>query len=212
MMKQLMARVFAAADYEQVTVFLGYLRASGWLRSLRLKKPVGPDGEPVPWYSYPCIHFLQERLGRLNGDLKVFEFGSGNSTIWWAARASTVVAVEDDEQWYSYLNRTLPTNVTYKLAHTAEEYVGALKAEPVPFDVIVVDGSYRQQCIVEAAGRLTEPGVLIVDNSDWPDLVGPVRQLEVSGFRSIQFYGLGPVNGYPWGTSILYRKDNWLGI
>jgi precorrin-6B methylase 2 len=173
---------------------------------------IGPHGEPLPWYSYPCIHFLQERLSAWDGDLKVFEFGCGNSTIWWAARASTVVAVEDDEKWYSYVIGNLPTNVTCKLAQTAEDYLTALKAEPLPFDVIVVDGSYRQQCIVEAARKITESGILIVDNSHWPDLVEPVRQLEARGFRSLQFYGLGPINGHPWGTSILYRNSNWLDI
>lgn len=67
------------------------LREEGWLRSYREGVPVRRSGEPIPWYTYSAIAFLDERLP---GDATVFEFGAGYSTLWYAARCSRVVAVE----------------------------------------------------------------------------------------------------------------------
>ena len=44
-------------------------------------KPVDKDGNPLPWISIPAIEILREKD---LGDLFVFEYGSGNSTIWFS--------------------------------------------------------------------------------------------------------------------------------
>src|SRR5437016_5174452 len=59
------------------------LRSEGWSKSNRLGLPLAADGSPLPWYTYSAIHFLEPRL---RDDLKVFEYGSGHSTLWYAAR------------------------------------------------------------------------------------------------------------------------------
>jgi precorrin-6B methylase 2 len=144
--------------------------------------------------------------------LRIFKFGSGNSTLWWAQRASAVVAVEDYRHWYEYVRKNMLGNVDYRLAETEARYVGCLSESDSRFNVIVVDGSFRDRCLEHATQRLTEDGVLIVDNSDRDSLALALAGVERLGFRRIEFYGLGPMNGHPWGTSVLYRQSNVLGL
>src|SRR5262245_31531933 len=68
----------------------------GHLKSVRAGRSVDAAGRPIPWYTYPAIEYLRQL------DLSektVFEYGSGNSTLFWAECAARVVTVEDDERW-----------------------------------------------------------------------------------------------------------------
>lgn len=109
MFKSLLKFLFNKTGYEQVGVFVGYLRASGWLSSLRTKKAIDAFGNSLPWYSYAAIHFLTERINKLPAENKdnfwVFEFGSGNSTLWWAKNSAFVVSVEDNSDWYKFISK-----------------------------------------------------------------------------------------------------------
>ena len=69
----------------------GYLRDHGWFRSFGERSPVDAAGRPVPWMGYCVIDFLEERLTR---DFRIFEFGSGGSTLFWASRCAEVVSYE----------------------------------------------------------------------------------------------------------------------
>ncbi|PZS10133.1 MAG: FkbM family methyltransferase, partial [Chloroflexi bacterium] len=70
---------------------LGMYRKVGWQRSVRTGLPVGPDGEAIPWFSYPALAWLDAVV---TGSERVFEFGSGNSTVWFSRRVAEVVSVE----------------------------------------------------------------------------------------------------------------------
>ena len=80
------------------------------------------------------------------------------------------------------------------------------------FHIIIVDGSHREKCIEESLEKLTENGILIIDNSDWRSLSSSVGFLKSKGYLQVEFYGMGPVNGHPWGTSIFYRNGNILEL
>src|SRR5229473_8504521 len=51
---------------------------TGHFRSAISRKPVDGRGNPIPWYSYPAIHFLSSIIWE---DCRVLEFGSGYSTL-----------------------------------------------------------------------------------------------------------------------------------
>jgi hypothetical protein len=72
------------------------LRDLGWVESVRTRKPCRRDGSPIPWMNYHVVSFLEERL---NDDLSLFEYGSGNSTLFYARLAGDVVSVETDREW-----------------------------------------------------------------------------------------------------------------
>lgn len=191
------------------TLYRRFLRESGWDASARTQAPVDPRGRPLPWYTYGAIAFLDERV---TPDMRVFEYGSGSSTRWWAARAGKVVAVEDDAAWFHRVGETLPENVDLRFA-AGTEYVRAPAQDAGPFDVVVIDGSDRNRCAEYAVPALKDDGVVVWDNADWTEMFQDgMDTLQDAGFRRIGFRGLGPLNGYGWMTSVFYRRNNCLGI
>jgi hypothetical protein len=80
----------------------------GHVRSVSGGIPVDRVGRPIPWYTYPAIEFLRQLDF---GDRVVFEYGAGNSTLFWADIARRVVSVEDDPAWHARIAPRLPPNV-----------------------------------------------------------------------------------------------------
>jgi hypothetical protein len=81
---------------------------SGHFRSSFKGYAVSAKGEPIPWYTYPCIEFLRQRSYE---DKRVLEFGGGQSTLWWARLARHIVTFEGDIDWYNQIKVTMPANV-----------------------------------------------------------------------------------------------------
>ena len=84
----------------------GYLVDMGWFNSFKSSKPVDKEGSPIPWFSYPAVEFLSKRL---NNRMTVFEFGSGNSTLFFSDRVNQVVSVEHNKDWYDKIS--LPSDL-----------------------------------------------------------------------------------------------------
>lgn len=51
----------------------------------------------VPWLAFGAIDYLQHWLTK---EMKVFEYGSGSSTLFFAERTQTVISIEHNEEWY----------------------------------------------------------------------------------------------------------------
>jgi len=66
-----------------------YLTKRGWFQSLD-GVPRNNEG-PVPWITYPAFRQLQRMI---KPGLKVFEYGCGASSLWWADHAAEVTSVE----------------------------------------------------------------------------------------------------------------------
>jgi hypothetical protein len=197
--------------YPTFLLYRGWLTEVGWVKTSLVREPVTRDGKPVPWMTYPAIRFLESRLSK---SMEVFEFGAGNSTLWWADRVDRVDSCEHDAQWYVRTQARLPGNasVTHRDLDTDGDYCRAVGATQRAYDIVVIDGRDRVNCAQQSLGALKPAGVLIWDNSDRPEFEEGLRLLTRHGFRSLDFEGLGPVNPYPWMTSILYRSENCLGI
>jgi len=80
----------------------GYLKEIGWIESFKMKMPVDKDLKPIPWMTYPFIDFISDRL---RPDMEIFEYGSGNSTLWFADRVKRVDVIEHDEKWYKIMKQ-----------------------------------------------------------------------------------------------------------
>lgn len=170
--------------------------------SASLHRPVDAQGAPLPWFTYPAIEYLSQfDFSRI----RVFEYGAGNSTLFWGTRCAEVVSVESDAEWHRALAAQIPANV--RLEHHAEpaDYVAALASQPGAFDVIVVDGIERRACCRQAPPKLSPGGLVILDNADW--YPGGAAVLREAGLLQVDMTGFGPVNGYTWTTSLFFHRD-----
>ena len=187
-----------------------YLRDRGWLKSAGSRIPMGRFEEPLPWICYPCMDFLNERL---KSDMDVFEWGSGNSTLWWAKRVGTVISCEHDQGWYERMKPAMPDNVEYVHANVEDSsYINFAKNQQKRFDVMMIDGQARIACAKNCLESLKEGGVVVWDNTDVDKYQEGYDFLIQNGFKRLDFYGLGPVNFYGWSTSVFYKENNCLGL
>jgi hypothetical protein len=150
-----------------------------WLAVHDLDEMIALD---TPWWTFDAADevaaFLRERPSA-----RVFEWGSGASTVWLGARAGSVVTVEHDAAWSAHIAGSLPANATLllreprpspapvvgsaKAGHTGldfADYVSAIDATDGDYDLVVVDGRAREACLERAVGRLRPGGLVVVDN------------------------------------------------
>jgi hypothetical protein len=85
-------------NYTLAELAKGYLARTGWFYSLtgEAKDMQGP----VPWMTYAAVAMLRRIV---KPDFKVFEYGSGSSTLWWSRIVSRVVSVDHNPQWIERL-------------------------------------------------------------------------------------------------------------
>jgi hypothetical protein len=141
-----------------------YLHLSGWMQSLSAKKPIDHNGKPIPWMNYPVVRILQERLTK---DLNLFEFGSGYSTLFYAEKVRAVTSVEYDEKWLHIIKSQLPDNVNiiFKQQDVDGDYCRVINSTGEKYDVVIVDGRDRVNCIKQSISALTSKGVILLDDS-----------------------------------------------
>jgi len=187
------------------------LRKLGYIESVKTKKPCRKDGSPIPWMNYHVIQFLEERLTR---NLSLFEYGSGNSTCFYASLVRNVTSIELDEQWYAHVKQTMPSNVKLILFDVSshESYGEIARQQDQKFDVIVVDAAERVDCLKKAPAALTDTGVIILDDAHFTNHAEGIAFLVDQGFRKLDFEGLKPNSIRAYRTSVFYRSDNCLGI
>ena len=186
------------------------LKTSGWLKSYVSRKPVGADGSPIPWMNYAAVDFLKKRL---RSDFYLFEWGSGYSTLFFSERVSSVTSVEYDSNWFELVRAQAPENAQIiHQAHDQDGYVNAISTTTHAYQVIVVDGRERVRCFYASFAKLTEDGVIILDDSNREKYQPAFEQAEKMGFKRIDFIGLKPRSHRSHQTTIFYRPDNCLRI
>ncbi len=189
-----------------------YLHTTGWIRSLTEEIPVDSAGHDLPWMNYPVIQFLTPRLSK---DLTLFEFGSGYSTTFFAKQVSKVISVEYDEKWFEIIKKRVPDNVrlVYQPQDSDGLYCRTVHTSGEKFELIIIDGRDRVNCLKQSLSALSETGVLLLDDSQRDKYREAFEHAYTHGFRSLDFDGLKPTLFDSHRTTIFYRPDcNCLGI
>lgn len=189
----------------------GYLASIGWFTSFDEQQAIDGSGNPLPWVTYSFIDFIKPRLTK---NLSVFEYGSGNSTLFYAKHVQKVVSVEHDEAWCHKIAQEKAANA--EMIFTALEKDGEYSRKAVllgeKFDIIIVDGRDRVNCCKNSVEALTTSGVLVLDDSE-RDFYQPARTfLLEKSFKELPFTGVSPGLFYNKTTSVFYKQDNCLGI
>jgi len=160
-------------------------RRAMWFRSLFAIYDLD-DMERVglPWWTFDAIEAVERHLGR-GPTMRVFEYGSGASTIWLSKRAAKVVSIEFDSDWHARLSRKLlnADNVELRLVPPSgsgtlasaksgfegqyfDDFVAAIESETEPFDVIVIDARAREACLKVATPHLAKTGMIVFDDTN----------------------------------------------
>lgn len=53
--------------------------------------------DQIPWMPFQAREYVEKRL---DSTARVFEYGSGGSTLYWARRVASITSVEHDADWY----------------------------------------------------------------------------------------------------------------
>ncbi|MDO1444893.1 FkbM family methyltransferase [Rhodocytophaga aerolata] len=187
------------------------LLENGWFRSYHTKQSVDRDGQPIPWCTYPYIHFVEPRLQE---HMEVFEFGCGNSTLWYSSRVKSIKAVEHDKNWVKLMESKLPANaqVVFQALQEDDNYVREVGKSGKKYHIIIIDGRKRSKSAREAVQHLTEDGVIVWDNTDLPQYQEGVKHLLNVGFKRLDFWGLSPITAHLNCTTVFYKSTNCLHI
>ena len=119
---------------------------------------IDKNGNPVPWFTYPTIEYLN--CLDLSG-CSVFEYGMGYSSLYWLSKTNKVISIEHDENWYNKIIMKLSLNnekLTCYLFKNKNEYVSALEKFNQFFDIIVIDGKWRRKCAESAVRHIKSFG------------------------------------------------------
>lgn len=145
----------------------------------------------VPWVTFPAVEFLKRSV---RADSRVFEFGSGASTIFFARRCKEVHSIEHDIAWAEKVGTTVRSmglsncrlryippvpcaanHGTYSSQFPGyvdcdfEDYVRSIDEHPdASLDLVLVDGRSRDASVMHAIRKVRPGGMLVLDNTERP--------------------------------------------
>jgi SAM-dependent methyltransferase len=179
----------------------------------------------VPWWTYPAIDIVEAHLASLDGKARVFEYGSGASTVWLGRRAAEVISVEHHPGFAGVMRKVLAEagleNTTRLLEVPPVEgsrapvigserkgedgrdyvdYVTSIEQVEGEFDLVVVDGRARVACLDAAVRRLAPGALVLFDDSQRPRYHAGMA---ASGLRVRRLRGWAPSLPYPRESAVL---------
>ena len=188
----------------------GYFVQKGWLKAYLKKQAIAADDEPIPWLTYSFLDFIE---GRLTKDLTLLEYGSGNSTLFFAKHLLHIRSIEHDEDWFNKIKTQVPKNAT--ITHIPlinQQYEKAVLEETKHYDIVLIDGRERIKCLKNATQRLTDKGVVILDDAERPQYQEAFSFMKSQGFKSIPFSGIAIGAIHHKQTVIFYKQKNCFDI
>ncbi len=178
----------------------------------------------LPWWTLESTDII-ERFLKGRGSVRIFEYGSGASTVWLTNRAAEVISVEHDADWAAEVQDALlaigararvhcvpaqtaspNTDPRHRSARDGYEgldfgaYVNSINDHEGRFDLIIIDGRCRAACLTPAIEKIRPDGLLLFDNS--------ARQryrqaIEGCGLTRLDTRGLTACLPYPDQTTLL---------
>ena len=136
----------------------------------------------LPWLTPKSILKLDDLLTE---DMKVLEFGSGGSTLFFSKRVKSVLSFESDQSWIDKVHKILLrkkiTNVEI-VAYSSEKDLSQILPTEL-FNCVLIDNVPKKSNVTRdwilqrVTGLLRSPKVLILDNYNLGGLFFPVSRL-----------------------------------
>ena len=200
-----------------------------WIKSLQ---PNYLLSQPSPWFTFDAIDFLSLRL---HEDMKIFEYGSGGSTLFWLSKGMSCVSIEHNNDWYKIvLNRIKKMDrIDYKFVPPETSNNKEAKQPSNPYlyqsNVLEYDGfDFRSYVCKIDSYPDNYFDIVSIDGRARPScIMHSVSKIKIGGmlildnaerayyfaetkdhlsnFEKKEFDGPGPTNGIYWKTNIYIR-------
>lgn len=182
----------------------------------------------TPWWTYGAVAEVERHLAAYAGGARVFEYGSGASTVWLARRSREVHSVEHHAGFARVMRRVLAdagVAGTVDLREVPAEasdapatrsgrrgedhvdytrYVRSIEEVGGQFDLVVVDGRARVQSLVAALPFLAPGGLVVLDDAQRPRYRAATS---VPGLAVRHVWGWVPSLPYPRDTALVQRVE-----
>lgn len=119
------------------------------------------QGVMMPWYTRPCLEWLDKLYLK---DKFVFEYGCGASSLWWFSRGALTLGVDTKAEWLFLDDEQHHETEKDKYLQCIEDQI----LGDLAFDIVVIDGDWRDECTGWALENLKKGGHLICDNFEQP--------------------------------------------
>lgn len=200
-------------------------RLMHWLRSLLAIYDIDDMVRlDLAWWTFDALKEVKSFLAE-RSEARVFEWGSGASTIWLASRANQVISVEHDVRWANLVLKRVADcpNVQLRIVPPTksgqitsdkngfknlffDDYVTEIRKVSGQFDLIVIDGRAREACLDEALSRLAPGGMILFDDFNRKRYRIAVRSYDSLLLREKQ--GLAVSLPYPDNTALISLKPS----
>lgn len=118
-------------------------------------------GMTMPWFTRACCEWLSTL--ELENKL-VFEYGGGQSSLWFGEQGCIVYGVDHQKEWADLGKIDWETNESSYVRHISTLRPGG------KFDIVCIDGEWRDECTEWALAYLSKDGFIIIDNWDQPSV------------------------------------------
>lgn len=167
----------------------------GWLKSFKTGLSQDENGNYLPWMPYNLIEYLKSELKK---DDRVFEYGFGTSSVFFANKVEEVISIESNRKWRDVmLSSIIPhkiENLQVILMEDALEnsqYEG-LSKNYEKFDWIIVDSLKREKCMKNAINAIKKDGKIILDDSQRKNYQKIRDFMTQEGFDCLEFEDIAP--------------------
>lgn len=158
-------------------------------------------GINFPWYTKPALNFINS----LNLENKiVFEYGLGSSSVWWAKKCKALYGVDSDAEYVQAVKNATDHKATVWYESTLNEYIGKPLQLGLKFDIIIIDGVHREDCVKPALECLKKKGIIIYDN--WMQESVDVQSKETQDILLSMKHEIFPQENHDdWKTLIVFK-------
>lgn len=186
-------------DARMVQMIQTYL---GWSNSLKEQFPLDKLGNPIPWFSYPAVQYIDTfDLSKVS----IFEFGSGASTLYFETRCKKIISIEHDINWAETMFQKSSGKMDLHIYTEKQSYCKSILDFNQRFDIIIIDATpdFREDCVSYALKRLAPGGFIILDDS--AVYQNSYQKLsEMMNTFPIDFIGLSPMEDIIQTTSFFW--------
>lgn len=159
-------------DYFKIASIMTILRAKGLYQN-------------KPMLSLPFLDWFESYDF---SDFNLIEFGSGNSTNYFADKVETVVSFETDINFYNNFKSSLSENIDYRFIQKYDLENKIPDVEINDKTIVFVDSASNRFLLTKNILQIKSPNILILDNSN--EYKNTCKFLYGEGYSEIPFWGL----------------------